>query len=281
MSTLQLAFKAFDCHELLCHAVAEEAGLYAAQGLKVWLLDSTFIPDEALPARTLHAACGAALAGFLQGGSLRTVFVACDRPMFWLYGRPGLASLADLESARVATFPDVAPPARFLQKHLADEGLQVDLLPCRDDVARLGLLRLRSVDAALVSSVHLPPELQAEGLQPLAFIGDGVRSPSTGLAVPNALLEAEPEQVASMVGVYRQAMAGIFDDDRLLGHVLSSTFSMPSEHIGQAIETVRNCYNPSGRCDASMLQAAMDGAARALGVDSRPAGDFYRFDFLE
>ena len=153
MNTVHLSFKAFDCHELLCHAVAQEAGMYAEKSLSVRLLDSTFTPDEALPEKTFHAACGAALANFLAGKKRNVVFVACDRPMFWLYSRPGMDALADLERARVASFPDAAPPTRFLRKLLSDEGVTPDLLPCRDDVARLGLLRSGSVDAAMLSSL--------------------------------------------------------------------------------------------------------------------------------
>ena len=281
MNTVHLSFKAFDCHELLCHAVAQEAGLYAEKSLSVRLLDSTFTPDEALPEKTFHAACGAALANFLAGEKRNVVFVACDRPMFWLYGRPGIETLADLAQARVASFPDAAPPARFLRKLLSDEGVAPDLLPCRDDVARLGLLRSGSVDAALLSSLYLPHELESRGLHTLAFVGENLRLPSTGLAVSGELFDTDPELVAAMVEVFQQAMKLIFDNDQLLCKVLVKTFARPEQGLKQTLQTVRECYNPLGLSDAILLQTAVDGMARSLGLNSRPAGDLYEFKFIK
>jgi hypothetical protein len=281
MNTAHLSFKAFDCHELLCHMVAQEAGLYAEKSLSVRLLDSTFVPDEALPEKTFHAACGAALANFLAGKKPKVVFVACDRPMFWLYGRPGMDALEDLAQARVASFPDAAPPARFLRTLLSDESMTPDLLPCRDDVARLGLLRSGSVDAALLSSLYLPHELESRGLQILAFVGENLRLPSTGLAVSGELLDTDPELVATMVEVFQQAMKLIFDDDQLLCKVLVDTFAMPEQGLMQTLQTVRECYNPLGLSDEPLLQSAVDGMARSMGLNSRSAGDLYEFKFIK
>ena len=76
-----LGFKAFDPHELLCHFVAAEGGLYSRHGIRVRLVDITFVPDAELPAELFQVSCGAALAGALQGNGQRVVFVATDRPM--------------------------------------------------------------------------------------------------------------------------------------------------------------------------------------------------------
>ena len=281
MTNVQLAFKGFDCHELLCHAVASESGLYREAGLNVRLIDSTFIPDDALEGPTFHAACGAALAAFLQGRDLRAVFVACIRPMFWLYARPGIAAPAELEGARIASFADQAPPAAFLRRRLADEGVQAELLPCRDDAARLGLLRSGSVDAALISSAYLPHQLEAKDLLPLVFIGDALHLPSTGLAVEHDLMVKAPEHVAAMVSIHRQASERIFSDDSLLETVLEKAFSITAGISGDAVRTIRSCYARSGRCDAASLQKAVDGMARMLGVGSRSATGFYDFRFLD
>jgi hypothetical protein len=76
MTSIHLAFKAFDVHELLCHFLAESEGLYANAKLSVTLLDWTFIPDGELPANTFQAACGAALGAFLRGERRKVVYVA-------------------------------------------------------------------------------------------------------------------------------------------------------------------------------------------------------------
>ena len=281
MNKVYLGFKAFDCHELLCHAVAQSAGLYADKGLSVELLDTTFVPDEALPENTFHAACGAALVSFLAGKKRKVVFVACDRPMFWLYGAANIANVHDLGQARVASFPDNAPPAQFLRKLLSDEGASCGLLPSRDDVARLGLLASGSVEAAMLSSLYLPHDVESRGLTTLAFIGEDLRLPSSGLAVPNELYERAPQLVATMVEIFQAAMKTIFDDDELLGRVLQKVFSIPAQGLEQALKTVRDCYNPLGFSDETLLQDAVDIIADGMGLNSRPATELYEFKFIK
>ena len=282
MNQIHLGFKAFDVHELLCHGLAEAAGLYADAGLSVKLLDTTYLPDEALPENTFHASCGAALASFLRGEQHKVVFVACDRPMFWLYGRVGIDSITQLSQARVATFPDAAPPSRFLRKLLQDAGVSPGLLPSRDNTARLALLTSGSVDAGLLSSLYLPHEVEARGPRALAFVGDTLRLPSTGLAVSSEMYEEQPQLVATMVRIYQEAMKTVFDDDQtLLREVLVATFDQPAEGLEQAVEVIRECYNPFGYSYESLLQSAIDSMAASMGLASRPSQELYEFKYIK
>ena len=280
MNSVHLGFKAFDCHELLCHSIAQSAGLYARQGLSVTLLDTSFVPDEALPENTFHTSCGAALNSFLGGKKRKVVFVACDKPMFWLYGSSDISALSELGQARVVSFPDATAPSQFLRKLLADKNATCGLLPCRDDVARLGLLTSGSAKAALLSSLYMPHEMESRGLNTLAFIGENLRLPSTGLAVSNVMYEREPQLIATMIETFQLAMKAVFDDDELLGHVLQDTFSMKPEHMDRAIETIRLCYNPFGFSYENLLQDAVDSMAGCLGLNSRPASELYEFKFI-
>lgn len=281
MTPVWLGFKAFDCHELLCHAIAQAKGLYKQQDLEVNLLDTTFVPDDALPENTFHVACGAAMHSFLAGQKRKVVFVACDRPMFWLYGRRGVTSLGQLSQGRVASFPDAAPPAQFLRYLLGGSGLSCGVLPSRDDNARLGLLTSGSVDGALLSSLYLPHEVEARGLNTLAWVGENLRLPSTGLAVSGEMFQAQPDLVATMVAIYQEAMKTIFDDDQLLGRVLVEDFGMPEAGQERAISIVRECYNPFGFSYENLLQTALDAMATGMGLNSRPAGELYEFEFIQ
>ncbi len=282
MTEIHLGYKAYDVHELLCHGIADAGGLYTDAKLAVKLLDTTFLPDEALPEKTFHAACGAALAGFLSGHRRKVVFVACDRPMFWLYGRRGVASTDQLTQARVATFPEAAAPAKFLNRLLADADVAPGLIPCRDDVSRLALLTSGSVDAALLSSRYMPAEVLSKGCAQLMFVGEKLRLPSTGLAISQYLFESEPQLVAGMVEIYRQAMKWVFDDDQgLLRKVLVETFAMPGHGLDQAVQVIRDCYTPFGYSDDNLLQPAVDNMAAGMGLSARVAGELYEFKYIK
>jgi len=282
MSNIHLGFKAYDVHELLCHGIAETGGFYASAGISVKLLDTTFLPDDALPDNTFHVACGAALASFLSGRKRKVVFVACDRPMFWVYGRPGIDSIRQLAKGRVATFPETAPPARFLQSRLKQEGIAPGLLPCRDDVARLAMLASGSADGAILSSLYMPAEVQRRGCKLLVSIGDSLRLPSTGLAVSQDLFDEQPGLVADMVNVYQQAMKCVFDDDqRLLRKVLVDTFSIHETCLDSAVAVIRDCYNPFGYSYDDLLKSAVDKMAAGMGLATRQPGELYDFKYIK
>ena len=115
----------------------------------------------------------------------------------------------------------------------------------------------------------------------LAFIGDKLRLPSTGLAVSAEQVEAAPDRVAAMVGVYRRSMQLIFSDGALLRSVLAGTFAIPEPGLPSAVETVRACYNPGGCSEPDRLQAAVDGVAATMGLESRPASELYDFSLAK
>lgn len=282
MTDIYLAYKAYDIHELLCHAIADTAGLYREAGLNVCLRDSTFIPDEALPENTFHAACGAALASFLSGHPRKVVYVACDRPMFWLYGRRDIESIGQLDQGRLATYPDNTPPGKILSGLIENWGIAPGLLPSRDDVSRLGLLASGSVDGALISSYFLPHEVEARGGNQLVLVGDSIRLPSAGLAVAGELYEEKPELVAVMVGIYQQAMKIIFKDEQsILRTTLREAFGKTDEGMDKSIEVIRHCYNPFGYSYDSVLQPAVDSMAAAMGLASRSSKDLYEFKYIK
>jgi ABC-type nitrate/sulfonate/bicarbonate transport system substrate-binding protein len=281
---VQLAFKAYDVHELGCHFVARHAGLYERYQLEPRLLDATFTADDALPMDIFRVACGAALAGWLKGADSRVVFVAADRPMFWLYSQPGFRMLAELRGCPVAGYPPGAPPDAFLGEIWSAAGLALDELsvtPARDDVARLGLLRDGSAAAALISSAVPPAVLAGLGFEPLVFMGDELRVATTGLAVAPAFCAEQPELIAAMCACYRDAMALIHADRVLLEAALRGAAVGVGGDAASLAGPLAACYTRDGRSPAPLLAAGADGLARAMGIRApRSVSELYDFSFL-
>jgi|GEM_PF-1359496 len=280
MTDVVLGFKAFDIHELLCHFVAKEAGLYEQQGLNVKLVDTNFAADQALPELFFSTACGAALAGWLNGTPQKVIFVATDRPLFWLYGRDGLCdkdapeSLQGLSHCRIAGYPEFAPPTHFLNAILAQGGLNprtvIESIPARDDTARIGLLVAGDVDAAVISSA-LPPAVMAKyGLKPLLFFGEHLRIPTTGLVIHPSLVERHPDVVGAMVSVYRQSLQLINGDDNLVRKVLGQYFAIPLRGLGTTSDLVRQCFCSDGQSSTAILEEAIKVMQLQLQCDDPP-----------
>lgn len=285
MIAVHLGFKAFDIHELACHFVAQHAGLYAARGFEVHLLDTTFLADEQLPPRTFHAACTAALIAGLRGAPLRIVFVACERPMFWLVGRSGSSEPQELAGGRIAGYPPGTPPAELLRLLLHSFGLargeEPAVLAARDDHARLGLLRAGEVQAAVISSAMLPAS-HRRGLAPICFFGDALRVPTTGLAVHREFQAREPELVRAMCACYRESLRRLREDDRTAREAMAAWLDFAGADADEAVAAIRRCYTAGGRCATDVLDAAIESMRWALG-EARPrrAAELYDFSALE
>jgi len=282
MREVHLGFKAFDIHELACHFVALRSSFYADAGLEVRLLDTTFIPDERLPAITFQSACGAALISWLQGAPLSVIFVAADRPMFWLYGGAGFTSLELLRHQCIAGFPAAAPPARFLEIILRTGGIdpirQVAITPVRDDTARLGLLKAGDAAAAVVSSAHLPEQIERMGFKKIFFFGDTLRVPTSGLVVNRGLLEREPELVDAMTNCYRSSLRIIHEEPKVLRDALEKFVSFGETNLENACGLIRSCYTAEGRCEDRYLDSAVDLMKKAMGnVGDLPTDPLYTF----
>jgi len=262
MTEVHLGFKAFDVHELACHFVALNTGLYADAGLKVRLLDTSFIPDDQLPAVTFQSACGGALISWLHGAPVSVIFVAAERPMFWLYGLTDITSLEALRGRLIAGFPAAAPPARFLEIILLTGGIDpvqgLTIAPVRDDLARLGLLKAGEAAAAVVSSAILPDQVERMGLKRICFFGDILKVPTTGLAVNRGLLKSEPGLVDAMAHCYRRGLQMIHDESDILRDALERYTNLGGAELGTACELVRSCYTMEGRCEERYLESAID-----------------------
>lgn len=285
MATLQLGFKAFDIHELLCHFMATHSGLYARQQLRVSLLDTTFLADDQLALDTCQVACGAALTGWLKGAAIKVVAVATDRPMFWLYGRTGIDNLTALQGKRVTGFPGFTPPAQFLNIILRQAGLDpardVTMLAARDDNARLGLLSAGDVDAAVISSAIPPAVMARSGFTPLVFFGDRIRVPSTGLAVSQALLERNAAAVQALVTAHVEALTLIHRDDDRLRTVLAQYFRIEPAALDPTCELVRGCFTTDGRSAPTVTGPAIEMMAAVLAVaEPRSRDALYDFAWL-
>ncbi len=286
MRTIQLGFKAFDPHELLCHFVASKAGLYEQADLRVELVDITFTADAELPAETFQVSCGAALVSALKDMSQRVVFVATDRPMFWLYASNEIPTIAALKGHKVAGYPIIAPPAQLTRILLSQSGLNpdedVELAAARDDTARLGLLRSGNVAAAVLSSAVPPPWVEKLGLRTLAFFGDSIRVPTTGLAVHESMLAKEPELVGAAARVLKHGLDILNNDSELVGTELYEYFDVPADLVEATSNLFVDKFTAHGRTEPDIAQGAIDRMRKALGIEQERAWrDIYDFSLLD
>jgi ABC-type nitrate/sulfonate/bicarbonate transport system substrate-binding protein len=284
LTTVQLGFKAFDAHELLCHFLAVEAGLYKRHRLQIQLIDITFTTDTDLP--TFQVSCGAALSSALRGTPLVVVFVATDRPMFWLYASSDIKSLQDLKNRIVATFPAVAPPHHLaniiLRRASVDPAEDIVALAVRDDVARFGLLKTGNADAAVISSAISPMTVAQAGFHELCFFGDAIRLPSTGLAVDATQLQQNAGLVETLVTILKESLELLHGDPGLVALVLQQYFDVAGDLADKTAAMYEKYFTHNGRTSPEIAQLAVDSLRRSLQIDTPIRWqEFYDFSLTD
>ena len=281
MKVIECGIKAFDIHELLCHFVAKRCGFYVAAGLDVRLVDTTFTPDERLPdADFFQVACGAAFQS--RTVPFRIFLAAVTKPMFWLYAGARIAAVEQLAGKRIATYPAPAPPYWFnriaLRNHGLDPDHDVEMLPARDDVARLGLLREGAVDAAVISSAVSPVKIQWLGLNMLTLLGDEITFVTTGIATTEKIAQEDPDLVEGLVNAYRRSLAVIHHSPAEIYPILADVMGVPDEVAEKTYELILPCYTADGYIDPETLQAGLNTLSAEQGTDAPiNADDLYDF----
>jgi ABC-type nitrate/sulfonate/bicarbonate transport system substrate-binding protein len=283
MRRVECGIKAFDVHELLCHFLAKRLGYYADEGLDVRVVDVTFVPDERLPDKDyFQVACGAAYLGRREGHPFKVLLAATDRPMFWLHARPEIESVDDLAGERVATYPPVAPPHWFsrvaLRNHGLDPDADVSFWPCRDDIIRLGMLRERDVDAAVISSAVSPLTVQAHGLRTLTLLGEEVQFVTTGVATSERFVKDQPDLAAALVRSFRRSLDAIHESAEDAIAVIGDVLAVSHERAAETYRLILPCYTRNGRVSREVLQRAVD-RLDAEGAPGRPFAVDELYDF--
>jgi NitT/TauT family transport system substrate-binding protein len=144
---------------------------------------------------------GGTLVARLRGAPIKNVFVQIDKPLYTLYGKPEIASTADLvgKVIGVSAIGDSSHLAAMAALNVA--GIRPD------QVTFLGNTNsTRAVAAfeagAIAAAVGSPPfEVTAErlGLRNLGFVGDYLAGLTAGLATHEQTIQSRPELVRAAV----------------------------------------------------------------------------------
>lgn len=259
MTSVEIGFRAFDPHELLCHFVAQDQGYYREEGLDPRLTDLTFV--QPAPTGIFHVACGAALLGRLGGEPYRVLLAAARGPMFKLVGRGSPTPVEALRGSVVASFPAGSPPDLFLRLFLHRAGLTPDtdviFRAVRDDLARLGLLASGDAGAALVSSAIPNSVLQTADFGEIANLATELPIPTSGLAIHESLNREVPSLVESMVRVHRRSLEAIQNLPRAVGGALIKWFHVADGNIEDTVRDLQPMFSSSGRLSKAEAELAI------------------------
>jgi len=269
----------------VAHYVAEEKGYYRDEGLEVRLiLMNTPIAAQAVIAGNVEftGVSGGVLPAAVGGAPLRFVFSAFYRPMFWLYARPEIRTVAALKGKKVAVSGLGSGPATLLLEHLKkyglDGGRDLTILSLGLTPTRFAALSNGSVDAAIL----IPPftfAAEEGGFRELiSFIKEDFVELQGSLILREELLKSEPLLVEKFVRGTLKGLRFAREHRAATIPILARNVRTREDLAAKDYDGGRAAMTADGTVDEKMQRAYLDRGVRRLGVKDSPSAEKI-FDF--
>ncbi|HEY2986541.1 MAG TPA: ABC transporter substrate-binding protein [Candidatus Binatia bacterium] len=258
-------------------AVAKEKGYYREEGLDVELIVMpSAVGTQALIGGNVKFSTvgGAGLPPALRGAPIRFLFTTFNRPMFWLFAKPEIRSIADLKGKRVGVSSLGSGPDSILrdllQKHGLEGGREVVIMPMGAGTARFAALQAGSVDAAMLSIPSNFLAHEAGFRQLVSFIDSDLVELQGSILTSAQLLESEPMAAERFV---RGSVKGFltFRDNRPgTIQVLTRFLRLKEEMVTKIYDLVRPGMTPDGTIGETLQKKSIEHIVGRVGVKDPP-----------
>jgi NitT/TauT family transport system substrate-binding protein len=179
--------------------LARDKGFYRQEGLEVDLiLMRGAVANQALIAGNVEFTTvpTAGLQAALQGAPLKVVLSTFHKPMFWLYARPEIRSVKDLNGKKVAVSSLGAAGDSALRelfkKSGMDENRGAAILAIGTTATRLGALANGTVDAAMMTFPHNLTAAEGGFRELVSFIASDIIQLQGAIVTRDAILQSDP-----------------------------------------------------------------------------------------
>jgi ABC-type nitrate/sulfonate/bicarbonate transport system substrate-binding protein len=269
-------------------AVAKEQGFFQKEGLNVdiIMMPASLNIKVLLSGEIQYAATvGSAVVAAVRGISTRVVMCFVDRPLLDLVATPDIRSLSDLRGKLLGIssrggLHDVSIRAILTQSGIAPA--QVTLLAVGTQGSMLTALKAGRISAGMLN----PPQnfiAYREGLKHLAFAGNYVRLPSTGLVTLKDTLDRSPDQVRRMIRALTRARAFARENKAPTVTILKRFLRMDDEDLAAKIyDYHKRAETPDGKIDAALAGETIRDTRQAEGITRDiPVNQVFDFSYLD
>src|SRR5262249_17225384 len=204
------------------------------------------------------------------GAPLRFVFSGFYRPMFWLYARPEIRTLAALKGKKVAVSGLGSGPAtlllEYLKKHGLDGNRDLTILSLGLTPTRFAALANGSVDAAIL----IPPftfAAEESGLRELvSFIKEDSVELQGSIILRDELLRTDPAMVEKFIRGTVKGLRYARENRAATIQILARNVRTSEALAAKDYDGGRGAMTADGTIDEKMQRAYLDLGLRRLGV---------------
>lgn len=257
--------------------VARDKGYYREEGLDVELVQMpSAIGTQALIAGNVKFSTlgGASVPAILRGAPLKFLFSTFYKPMFWLYSKPEIKTVAELKGKKIGVSSLGSGPDSIvrdiLKKHGLDGGRDAVILPVGSGTARFFALQAGTVDAAMLS---IPANFMAQdaGYRELVSLVDQDLVELQGsILAPASVLEGEPALAEKFV---RGSIKGFitFRDSRATAvQILSKFLRLKEDMVGRIYDRFRPGLTADGTINEATQRKALEHIIERSGLKEPP-----------
>lgn len=269
-------------------AVAKEQGFFGREGLNVEMV----LMPAALNMRVLIAGdiqyastIGSALVAAVRGVNARVVMCFVDRPLLDLVAGPDINSIKDLKNKLVGISSRGGLHDVTMRRILVQSGMdpaQTTLITVGGQGAMLAAVQSRRIAAGLLNPPHNFMAYR-DGLKNLAFAGNFVRIPSTGLVTLRETMDRSPDQVRRMLRALSRARNFSRENKPGTVAILKRFLRLDDENlISQIYDYHRQAETADGRIDAALATETIRETRLAEGITREiDPNQVFDFSYLE
>jgi NitT/TauT family transport system substrate-binding protein len=239
--------------------VAKDAGFFQQEGFTVELVVipaamniKVLLSGEIQYATTV----GSAVVAAVRGINVRTAMVFVDKPLLDLVGAPGVSSIQELKGKPVGISSRGGLHDVSMRRILSGSGIdpaQVTVLTVGGQGAMFAAVKTGRIAAGLLN----PPFnflSHREGMKSLAFAGNFVRLPSTGIVTLAETLERSPEQARRVTRALARARTFAVDNKAKVMPILKRNLRIDDEELLSRIyDYHRRVETRDGKIDANLM----------------------------
>jgi NitT/TauT family transport system substrate-binding protein len=239
--------------------VAKDAGFFQQEGFTVELVVipaamniKVLLSGEIQYATTV----GSAVVAAVRGINVRTAMVFVDKPLLDLVGAPGVSSIQELNGKAVGISSRGGLHDVSMRRILSGSGVdpaQVTVLTVGGQGAMFAAVKTGRIAAGLLN----PPFnflSHREGMKSLAFAGNFVRLPSTGIVTLAETLERSPEQARRVTRALARARTFAMDNKAKVMPILKRNLRIDDEELLSRIyDYHRRVETRDGKIDANLM----------------------------
>ncbi|MGH7770036.1 MAG: ABC transporter substrate-binding protein, partial [Candidatus Binatia bacterium] len=266
-------------------AIAKDKGYYREEGLDVELVAMpSGVGTQALIGGNVEFSTlgGASLPPILRGAPMRFLFATFSRPMFWLYAKPEIRSIADLKGKKVGISSLGSGPDSILRdllkKHGMDGGRDVVILPVGSGTARFYALQAGSVDASMLSIPAIFMAQDAGFRQLVSFVEQDLVELQGSILAPQQILESEPALAEKFVRGSLKGFITFRDNRAATVQVLMKFLRLKEDMVAKIYDIFKPGMTPDGTINEALQRKSIEHIIERVGVKEPPPLDKV-FDF--